>query len=200
MRRMPTSLFRPLRLPGRQQGAVLMMAMMILVLILMAGITATSNSNSQLKLASAFQSEDDALNKAEAALAFAEAWLARDDHHLSAGFAGYDAQATPGLLPIGFAGSVVAAGQVSTAAPGLRWPDTGEAASAVGVDGDPGQQFFIAQRTSASRLPGSSQVTGGRSSVDCDSVNTYQVTARGRDPRGAARVVESQFSVLQCPE
>ena len=65
MRVLRISLRRPMRFARRQQGAVLMMAMLIVVLILMAGITATSNSNSQLKLAAVFQSEDEALNNAE---------------------------------------------------------------------------------------------------------------------------------------
>ena len=93
---------RPIRFPGREDGAVLMMAMLIVVLILMAGITATSNSNAQLKLAGIFQSEDDALNNAESALAQAETWLRSGSNHLNVGFTKYDAQATPHLLPIGF--------------------------------------------------------------------------------------------------
>ncbi len=193
-------LHRPVRFPGRQDGAVLMMAMLIVVLILMMGITVTSNSNTQLKLAGVFQSEDDALNHAESAIAQAETWLVSGSNHLSAGFTDYDAQATPRLFPIGFLGRQSVGGQASDASPGLRWPDEGAAASANGVGGDPAQQYFIEQLSSEARLPGSSQVVGGRSSSGCNQVNTYQITARGRDPRGASRFVQSDFSVLQCSD
>lgn len=191
---------RPVRFPGRQDGAVLIMAMLIVVLILMTGITLTSNSNSQLRQAGIFQSEDDALNNAESAIAHAETWLGSGTHHLSAGFDAYDAQASPGLLPIGFRGSQLASGQESNATPGLRWPESGAAASAIGVAGDPAQQYFIEQLSGGASLPGSSQVVGGHSSSGCNQVNTYQVTARGRDPRGASRFVQTHFSVLQCPD
>ncbi len=196
----PIPMRRPVRFPGRQHGAVLMMAMLIVVLILMAGITATSNSNSQLKLAGTFQSEDEALNNAESAIADAETWLGSDTNHLSAGFAAYDAQATPRLLPIGFLSSQPASGQAPDATPGLRWPESGAAASAIGVGGDAAQQYFIEQLSGDARLPGSSQVVGGRTSSGCNQVNTYQITARGRDPRGASRFVQTDFSVLHCPE
>jgi len=200
MRVLPFPLRRPIRFPGRQAGAVLIMAMLIVVLILMAGITATSNSNAQLKLAGTFQSEDDALNNAESAIAQAETWLGSANHHLSAGFAEYDPQGSPRLLPIGFRASQLAAGQESVGTPGLRWPDTGAAASAIGVAGNPAQQYFIEQIAGGARLPGSSQVVGGRSSAGCNQVDTYQITARGRDPRGASRFVETHFAVLHCPD
>lgn len=197
---LPISMRRPARFRRRQQGAVLLMAMLIVVLILMTGITATSNSNAQLKLAGVFQSEDDALNKAESAIAEAEAWLGSGTHAQSAGFAAYDAQASPHLLPMGFRGSPQVPGQASTATPGLRWPDTGAAASAIGVAGDPARQYVIVQLSGGARLPGSSQVVGGRSSSGCNQVDTYQITARGRDPRGASRFVQTHFSVLHCPD
>ena len=200
MRVLRISLRRPMRFARRQQGAVLMMAMLIVVLILMAGITATSNSNSQLKLAAVFQSEDEALNNAESAIAEAETWLGSDSNHLSAGFALYDAQVTPRLLPIGFLGSQLAPGQASDATPGLRWPESGASASAIGVGGDAAQQYFIEQLSSDARLPGSSQVVGGRTSSGCNQVNTYQITARGREPRGASRFVQTHFSILHCPD
>lgn len=196
----PISLRRPVGSPGRQHGAVLIMAMLILVLILMTGITLTTHSNSQLKQARVLQSEDDALHNAESAIAHAEAWLGSGTHHLSAGFDDYDAQASPRLLPIGFQSRQLASGQESTATPGLLWPESGAAASAIGVAGDPAQQYFIEQLSRGARLPGSSQLVGGRSSAGCNQVNTYQITARGRDPRGASRFVQSHFSVLHCPD
>jgi Tfp pilus assembly protein PilX len=200
MRVMPTSLPRLARFRRRQGGAVLLMAMLIVVLILMTGITATSNSNAQLKLAGAFQSEDIALNNAERAIVEAEAWLGSGTHGQSAGFAEYDPQATPHLLPMGFRGAQQLAGEASNATPGLRWPESGAAASAIGVAGNPAQQYVIAQLSGSTRLPGSSQVVGGRSSSGCNQVDTYQITARGRDPQGAARFVQTHFSVLHCPD
>ena len=197
MRALPIPLRRPVRLPGRQHGAVLVMAMLIVVLILMMGVTATSNSNSQLKLAGVVESADVALNNAESAIADAETWLGSDSHHLSDGFAVYDAQATPHLLPIGFLSGPAASGQV---APGLRWAESGDAASALGGGGDPARQYVIEQLSGGDRLPGSSQVVGGRPSAGCNQVNTYQITARGRDPRGTTRLVQTHFAVLHCPD
>ncbi len=102
---------------------------------------------------------------------------------------------------MGFPGHQPGQGEVSSATPGLRWPDSGAAAAAIGVAGDPARQVVIAQLSTGVRLPGSSQVVGGRSSSGCNQVDTYQITARGRDPRGAAtRFVRSHFSVLHCPD
>lgn len=200
MRGLPISLRRPLRFPGRQDGAVLMMAMLIVVLILMAGITATSNSNAQLKLAGIFQSEDDALNNAESAMAQAENWLRSGSNYLSVGFAEYDAQATPRLLPIGYLDSQPAAGPAPRARPALPWPPSDVAASAAGAGGDPAQVYIIEQLSRGARLPGSSQVVGGRNSTGCNQVNTYEITARGRDPRGTFKVIQADVSILHCPD
>lgn len=174
--------------------------MLILVLILMTGIVATSSSNSQLKLAGVLESDDAALNNAESAIAAAESWLGSGSNHLSVGFTQYNAQATPRLLPIGFLSGQGASGQASLPSAGLRWPDSGVAASAIGVGGNPAQQYFIEQLSSGARLPGSSQIEGGRTGAGCNSVNTYQITARGRDPRGTSRFVQTYFSVLHCPD
>lgn len=200
MRFLTTPLRRPVRFSGRQQGAVLVMAMLIVVLILMAGIAATSNSNSQVKQAGIFESEDVALNNAENAITDAEAWLGSGSNYLSNGFAVYDAAATPQLLPIGFTSGPLASGRTSPASLGLRWPDAGIAASAIGVGGDPAQQYVIEQISGGVRLPGSSQVLGGRIGSGCNQVNTYQITARGRDPRGTSRLVQTNFAVLHCTD
>ncbi|MEO8543611.1 MAG: hypothetical protein ABI434_08515 [Burkholderiaceae bacterium] len=200
MRVLPIASHRRIRFAGRQGGAVLMMAMLILVLILMTAVTATSNSSSQRKLAGTFQAEDDAFNNAESAIADAETWLGDGTNYLSAGFAVYDANATPRLLPIGFLAGERASGQGPNATFGLRWAQAGASASAIAVAGDPAQQYFIEQLAGGARLPGSSQVVGGRTSSGCNQVDTYQITARGRDPRGASRFVQTHFSHLHCPD
>ena len=66
---------RPIRMPARQRGATLVIALLVLVLIMMIGITAISTSDTQYKLAGNLQFEDSALNNAEAAVTAAENWL-----------------------------------------------------------------------------------------------------------------------------
>ena len=49
------------------------------------------------------------------------------------------------------------------------------------------------------RLQGSGQNTFGRASSGCNQVNTYLITGRGTSARGATKLVQSYYSVLNCP-
>ncbi len=182
---------RPIRLPARQRGATLVIALLVLVLIMMIGITAISTSDTQFKLAGNLQFEDSALNNAEAAVTAAENWLSTGTNFNDAGFAVYD-NAKPQLLPIGRLA-------------GLAAPDndpltmTWGAGNSLAVGGNTRQRYYIEQMSLNNKLQGSSQVVGGRTSSGCNQVNTYQITGRGTSARGATKFVQSFYSVLNCP-
>lgn len=89
---------RPTTSRYRQQGATLIITLVILALIMQLGIAAMLASDTQFRLSGNLQFEDMALNRAEAAIAAGESWLATGDQ--DAGFAHYN-PATPQLHPIG---------------------------------------------------------------------------------------------------
>jgi len=194
----------PIRFPARQKGATLVIALLILVLIMMIGITAVSTSNTQYKLAGNLQYEDVALNNAETAVTAAETWLSTGANFRNGGFTAYDRAATPELLPIGHLGAQAAVNDRSPLS--MTWRDStedpGTANSLSVVDPVLGrntaQRYFVELMSTNNRLLGSSQVVGGRSSSGCNQVNTYQITGRGTGARGAAKYIQSFYSVLSC--
>lgn len=170
-------------LPNQQKGATLVVALLVLILIMMIGITAISTSNTQFKLAGNLQFEDGAMNNAETALSTAENWLSTNFN--DAGFTTYSTANTPYLLPI-----------TQTVAPlTMTWSN----ANSMTVAGDSTQRYIIQQVSKNNSLLGSSQAVGGRSSTTCNTVNTYQLTGRGTNARGATKYVQSFYSVLNCP-
>lgn len=178
-----------LRLPARQQGATLIVALVVLLLIMMLGITAITTSNTQFKLAGNLQFEDGAMNNAEAAVAAAEQWLSTGTNFSNSGFATYSG-ATPHLHPIGhLAGLVAPANDPLT----MVWSDS----NSVQVTGN--QRYLVELLSLNNRLRTSSQVQGGRTSTGCNQVNVYAITARGQSARGATKFVQSIYSVLSCP-
>ena len=195
MRRLSTR-----RLPARQRGATLVIALLILVLIMMIGITAISTSSTQFKLAGNLQFEDSAINNAETAITAAENWLSTGTNYSNAGFTTYAAGATPQLLPIGrLAGLVAPANSPLT----MTWTNA-NSLCAGSVDlactgGNSQQRYFIEQMSLNNQLLGSSRVVGGRASTTCNKVNTYLITARGQSARGATKFVQSYYSVTSCP-
>ena len=176
------------RPPARQKGATLVIALLILVLIMIIGITAVSTSDTQFKLAGNLQFEDSALNNAETALATAENWLSVAPNHLNGGFT-VAAPATPQLIP-----RVVPRPAARDTAPlTMVWSD----ANSLSV-GSTNQRYLIEQMSLNNKLPGSSQVVGGRANTACNQVNTYLITGRGVSGRGANKIVQSYYSVLSC--
>lgn len=177
------------RVPARQQGATMVIALLILVLIMMIGVTAVSTSNTQYKLAGNLQFEDGAMNNAEAAVGFAENWLSTSTtavppvpHTQDVGFA--TAQATPGLIPI-----------ASTNTPlTMTWNDS----TSQSVAGSGAQRYTIQLMSSNNLLTGSSAAVGRQGAAVCNQVNTYLITGRGTSARGAVKYVQSFYSVLSC--
>ena len=182
---------RRFKLPARERGATLVIALLVLVLIMMIGITAVSTSDTQFKLAGNLQFEDSALNNAEAAVTSAENWLATGANFSDVGFATID-NAKPQLLPIGRLATLVAPNNDPLT---MTWDNS----NSLAVAGNTAQRYFIEQMSLNNKLQGSSQVIGGRTSSGCNQVNTYQITGRGTSARGATKFVQSFYSVLNCP-
>jgi len=179
------------RPPHRQRGATLLIALLVLVLIMMIGVTAVSTSDTQFKLAGNLQFEDSALNNAESAVSAAENWLATGGNFSDDGFNAFDA-AKAQLKPIGYVTALAAPANSPLT---MAWGDS----NSLAVGGNAAQRYYIEQMSRNNRLPGSSQVVGGRSSSVCSQVNTYQITGRGSSARGATKIVQSFYSVLNCP-
>ena len=169
---------------ARQQGAILVIALLVLVLIMMIGITAVSTSNTQYKLAGNLQFEDGAMNNAEAAVVTAENWLATGTNYNNAGFVTYDATISPHLLPITTANNPLS----------LSWSDS----NSLSV-GSSARRYQIQLMSTNNLLTGSSAAVGKPGMSVCNKVNTYLITGRGTSSRGASKLVQSYFSVLSCP-
>ena len=172
------------RFPSRQKGATLVIALLILVLIMMIGITAVSTSNTQYKLAGNLQFEDGAMNNAETAVSTAENWLATGTNYNNAGFTTYNATASPQLLPIGTSNNPL----------NMTWSTSNSLSL-----GDDTQRYLIQQMSTNNFLMGSSAAVGRQGISVCDKVNTYLITGRGTTHRGATKLVQSYYSVLNCP-
>lgn len=172
------------RSAARQKGATLVIALLVLVLIMMIGITAVSTSNTQYKLAGNLQFEDAAMNNAETAVATAEKWLATGTNYNNPGFFTYDATNSPQLLPTASANNPLS----------LAWSDS----NSLSV-GSVAQRYQIQLMSTNNLLTGSSAVVGRQAMSVCNKVNTYLITGRGTSSRGAAKLVQSYYSVLSCP-
>ncbi len=177
------------RLPTRQKGATLIIALLVLVLIMMLGVTAMTTSNTQFKLAGNLQFEDSAMNNAEAAISTAEKWLSTGTNYSNPGFTAYSAT-SPELHPIGHLASLTAPANNPLT---MTWDDSNSVVAAAS------QRYMIELLSTNNRLLTSSQAQGGRTSTGCNQVNTYAITARGQSARGATKFVQSYYSVLSCP-
>ncbi|WP_212785981.1 pilus assembly PilX family protein [Ferrigenium kumadai] len=171
----------------RQTGSTLIISLIILIILMLLGVTAMTVSDTQYKLAGNLQFEDAALNNAEAAVTTAESWLSSATggtaNIRNAGFTTYDSAATAHLYPTGTAPAPLT----------LDWSDS----NSVQV-GDNSRRYFIELVSVNSRLLGSSQAIGGRSSAGCNQTNTYLINARGTSARGTTKFIQSYFSVLSC--
>ncbi len=194
---------RATHFPARQRGATLVIALLILVLIMMIGITAVSTSDTQFKLAGNLQFEDNALNNAETAVAAAENWLSSGNNFSNAGFFTYDRVSSAHLLPVGHLAAQAAVKDQSPLT--MDWFDTVDdpsKANSISVLNpltgvrNPAQRYFIELMSVNNRLQGSNQGVGGRCTASTNQVNTYQITGRGVSARGATKLVQSYYSVL----
>lgn len=173
-------LFTP-RFPVRQHGSTLVVAMLILVLIMMIGVAAISTSNSGYKIAGNIQFEDSALNSAEAAVAAGEQWLTTGSNFDSADFT---STRSAGKLWIADSNTPLT----------RTWDDT----DSLPVNGDASRRYNIQLLSVQSVMQGSNVVINPNLSSVCNKVNTYLVTGRATFARGATKIIQSYYSVLNC--
>ncbi len=187
-----------------QSGSTLVMTLIILILVMLLGVVAMTTSDTQFKLTGNLQFEDSAMNNAETSMANAEAWLINSTggvpNFRNAGF-NYATSCTtshtvPQLFPLKTDVTPPASCLTNLGLDPLTmtWDDTNSIADA----GDTSRRYMIELVAANSRLSGSSQTVGGRSSSGCNQVNVYRITVRGTSARGATKFVQSLYSVLSC--
>lgn len=178
-----------------QRGSTLIVSLVILVILMLLGVTAMVTSDTQSKLAGNLQFENAAMNSAETAASTAETWLATGTNfrHASLLTDPCNNRSAAELYPLNTAVTPPVPCLADSAPLTMTWDDTNSTTVA-----DETQRYMIELMSVNSRLLGSSQAMGGRTSSGCNQVNTYRITARGQSRRGATKFVQSYFSVLSC--
>jgi len=173
----------------KQNGSTLIVSLIILIILMLLGVTAMNTSDTQTKLAGNLQFENEAMNNAETAMSAAEVWLRTGTNLNDVGFTTYSSGNTSQLYPIDYLAGLTAPNNDPLT---MTWSDT----NSISVASN--QRYIIEKTSSNSRLVGSSQAVGGRTSSGCNQVNTYRITARGESRRGSIKFVQSYYSVLSC--
>ncbi len=171
-----------------QRGASLVVALVVITVLMLTGVAAFYSSGTQFRLAGNLQYQNAALNQAETAVAAAEAWLGTSTNFQAGGFTTYSSSVSPYIYPAGY----LAANSIDPLS--MTWSDT----NSLKVDATGNQRYVIELLAKDKRLAGSDLSIGGRSSTGCSQVNLYRVTARGTSARGAAKTVQSAYSVQSC--
>lgn len=184
---------QPFKQRRMQSGSTLIISLIILILLMLLGVTAMKTSDTQFQLAGNLQFEDSAMNNAETAINAAElamknGTIAILNPGFTTAYVSANGPVTAGLYPISSGIDPLT----------LDWTGTGGNGNNYSVQVTGGQNYIIELMSTNSRLAGSSQTTGGRSSTGCIQVNTYRITARGTSARGATKFVQSFYSVLSC--
>jgi len=165
-----------------QRGSTLVISLIILIILMLLGVMATVTSNTAFKLAGNLQFENNAMSDAEAALSNTEIGLKTGtiNYNHTDFFATLPVTAAPsGFYPIGAAIDPLS----------LSWDNTNSAVAGPG-------RSIIQLMSSSNVLVGSSVTVGGPLSYACNKVNTYRITTHGTSARGAAKLVQSYYSVL----
>ena len=171
-----------------QRGASLAVALVVITVLMLSGVAAFYSSGTQFRLAGNLQYQNAALNQTETAVATAESWLATATNFQSAGFTTYSSSVTPYLYPAGY----LATNSIDPLT--MTWSDS----NSLKVDSTGNQRYVIELLAANKRLAGSDLSIGGRTSAGCSQVNLYRITAHGASARGAAKTVQSAYSVLSC--
>ena len=182
MRRAP-----PARL-HTQRGISLAVALVVITVLMLTGVAAFYSSGTQFRLAGNLQYQNAALNQAETAVATAESWLSTATNFQNAGFTAYNNSASPYLYPIGYLNT----NNIDPLT--MTWTDS----NSVKVDATGNQRYLIELLAQHKRLLGSDLAVGGRTSAGCSEVNVYRISAHGASARGAAKTVQSAYSVKSC--
>lgn len=171
-----------------QRGASLPIALVVITVLMLTGIAAFYSSGTQFRLAGNLQYQNAALNQAETAVAAAESWLGTATNFQNTGFTTYNNSASPYLYPTGYLTSN------SMDPLTMAWTDS----NSIKVDSTGNQRYLIEMLAQNKRLAGSDVSIGGRTSTGCSAVNLYRISARGAAARGAAKTVQSAYSVKSC--
>jgi type IV pilus assembly protein PilX len=171
-----------------QRGASLAVALVVITVLMLSGVAAFYASGTQFRLAGNLQYLNAALNQTETAVAAAESWLATSTNFQSAGFTTYSSSVTPQLYPAGY----LTTNNIDPLT--MTWTDS----NSKKVDTAGNQRYLIEMLATNKRLQGSDLSIGGRTSTGCSMVNLYRVTARGVSARGAAKTLQSAYSVKSC--
>jgi len=166
-----------------QRGSTLVISLIILVMLMLLGVTAMTTSDTAFKLTGNLQFENNAINDAESALNTVEnaMKLGTISYNDAAFFAASSVTATStGLYPIGAAIDPLT----------MSWDN----AHSVLVTTN--SRRIIQLMSTNNILTGSGLAVGGVASTACNRVNTYSITALGASSRGAAKTVQSYYSVI----
>jgi Tfp pilus assembly protein PilX len=172
---------------SHQAGATLAIALVVLAVLMLSGVAAMHLSNTQFRLAGNLQYQNAALNQAETAVAAAESWLATGDNFRAPGFDSYST-ANSQLYPADYLASRGLDPLTMT------WQD----GNSMKLDATGNQRYLIEMIGKNKRVLGSSLAVGGRQSTGCNMVNVYRISARGASARGAAKTVQSVYTVKSC--
>ena len=171
-----------------QRGISLAVALVVITVLMLTGVAAFYSSGTQFRLAGNLQYQNAALNQAETAVAAGESWLATASNFQNAGFTTYNNSASAHLYPAGY----LTTNSMDPLT--MTWTDS----NSVKVDTTGNQRYLIELLAQHKRLLGSDLSVGGRTSAGCSEVNIYRISAHGASARGAAKVVQSAYSVKSC--
>jgi len=165
-----------------QHGSTLIISLIILIILMLLGVTAMVTSDTAYKLAGNLQFENNAINDAEATLSGVESWLETgsiDYTHVDFFATPPVTSSTTGRYPINSSINPMS----------MSWNSTDSAVAGQG-------RYIIELMSTSNVMIGSSAMIGGPLSYACNKVNTYRITTRGTSARGAAKLVQSYYSVL----
>jgi type IV pilus assembly protein PilX len=166
----------------KQRGSTLIISLIILVLLMLLGVTAMNSSDTGFKLTGNLQFDNNALNVAESVLSSVENDIKTGtiNYNDAKFFAASSVTAdTSGLYPLGAAIDPLT----------ITWDDAHTKVAGTG-------RRIIQLLSTNNVLIGSSLTVGGPLSYACNRVNTYSITALGTGGRGAAKTVQSYYSVV----
>lgn len=166
-----------------QRGSTLIISMIILAVLMLIGVTSMITSDTAFRLAGNLQFQDIALNSAEATMSTVE-------NNLKAGTINPNDSRFFVTAPLAASSSGLYPMNAGISPIDLSWDNDHSATTTQG-------RYIVELMSTNSILIGSSVTVGGTPSYACNKVNTYRITARGTGLRGATKLVQSYYSVLQ---
>ncbi len=173
----------------RQRGATLVIALIILIVLMILGVAAVTTANTQSKLAGNLQFEAEAKTRAENRTSDAEAWLVANNANITLTNGGKFSDPCGNRTQVEIYGQGCFAGY---AAPNndpmtMEWTNANSLA-------DANNNRYVIELVALFRKPVGGSAAG--SQTKSGTVNVYRITARGTNGRGAVRIVQSIYQVL----